>query len=114
MAILEIRSGIATKEFELQVDNEAGAEEYYLTVSAYGDFFEEIFNTINAVREYLFKEWNFTEAQFTELVSKAVKNGQETIPDLMIDVDEQMHEQQELDEAYAESYAEFAESLIWD
>lgn len=107
MTTFEIKNGLSTKEFELTITDD---NEYYLTVCVYGDFYDKYFEDENAVREYLKTEWNFLDEQINRLFNMAVKNGQETIPDLTLDIDEQMHEQQDRDAEYAEAYAEWAES----
>ena len=61
MAILEITNGLSTKEFELSIAEDR--KEYYLTVCAYGEFYDETFDDENAVREYLKNKWNFTDEQ---------------------------------------------------
>ena len=117
MAIFEINNGLSTKEFELSIAE--NREEYYLTVCAYGEFYDKFFSDENAVREYLKTEWKFTEEQLHQIFNLAVKNCEQTAPnlidenygrDMTIDIDEQMHEQQERDAEYAEAYAEWAES----
>ena len=42
MAILEITNGLSTKEFELSIAEDR--KEYYLTVCAYGEFYDETFD----------------------------------------------------------------------
>ena len=44
MAIVEISSGIATQEFELQISEDN--TEFYLTVCAFGEFYDKIFTSI--------------------------------------------------------------------
>lgn len=114
MAILEITNGLSTKEFELSIAEDR--KEYYLTVCAYGEFYDKTFEDENAVREYLISEWNFTDEQIHQLFGLSVKNCEQTAPDLTednyIDYDELMHEQQERDAEYAEAYAEWAESCL--
>lgn len=63
MAIFEINNGLSTKEFELSIAE--NREEYYLTVCAYGEFYDKFFSDENAVREYLKTEWKFTEEPIT-------------------------------------------------
>ena len=55
MAILEITNGLSTKEFELSIAEDR--KEYYLTVCAYGEFYDETFDDENSVREYLKNKW---------------------------------------------------------
>lgn len=110
MAILEITNGLSTKEFELSIAEDR--KEYYLTVCAYGEFYDKTFDDENAVREYLKNKWNFTDEQIHQIFGLSVKNCEQTAPDYEIDVDELMHEQQERDAEYAEAYAEWAESCI--
>ena len=110
MAILEITNGLSTKEFELSIAEDR--KEYYLTVCAYGEFYDETFDDENAVREYLKNKWKFTDEQIHQIFGLSVKNCEQTAPDYEIDVDELMHEQQERDAEYAEAYAEWAESCI--
>ena len=110
MAILEITNGLSTKEFELSIAEDR--KEYYLTVCAYGEFYDKTFDDENAVREYLKNKWNFTDEQINQIFGLSVKNCEQTAPDYEIDVDELMHEQQERDAEYAEAYAEWAESCI--
>ena len=110
MAILEITNGLSTKEFELSIAEDR--KEYYLTVCAYGEFYDKTFDDENAVREYLKNKWNFTDEQIHQIFGLSVKNCEQTAPDYEIDVDELMHEQQDRDAEYAEAYAEWAESCI--
>ena len=110
MAILEITNGLSTKEFELSIAEDR--KEYYLTVCAYWEFYDETFDDENAVREYLKNKWNFTDEQRHQRFGLSVNNCEQTAPDCEIDVDELMHEQQERDAEYAEAYAEWAESCI--
>lgn len=58
----EARSQVATKEFELTFSK----GKYYLSVCAYGDLWQEKFKTLQEVKDYLQKEWYFTEFPFLE------------------------------------------------
>ena len=117
MAIFEIKNGLSTKEFELSIAE--NREEYYLSICAYGEFYDECFENEVAVIEYLKNEWNFTDEQIHQLFGLAVKKTEQiTSPiinenfgrDMTIDIDEQMHEQQDREAEWAEQYAEWAES----
>lgn len=108
MAVLEVKNGLATKEFELIIGEDK--EEYYLTVNVGDKFYDKNFEDQNAVREYLKTEWCFIDEQIDRLFSLAGKNCEETASDLMLDIDEQMHELEDREAEYAEAYAEWAES----
>jgi hypothetical protein len=56
----EAKSQIATKEFELNVSN----DKLYLTVCAYGDLWQEEFLTLEDLKTYLNKEWQFIDFSF--------------------------------------------------
>lgn len=114
MAIVEISSGIAIQEFELQISEDN--TEFYLTVCAFGEFYDKIFKSASELREWLKNEWNFREEQIHELWNKAVKNDGSTVlneeKENCIDIDEQMHEYEDREAEFAEVYAEWAESFI--
>ena len=69
MTMVEIKSDLATKEFELDelVNNSVP---YSLSICAYGSFWAEDFKTLDELNSYLKEEWKFTEEQIKELYSK--------------------------------------------
>ena len=69
MAIYEIKSGIATKEFSLDYDSLK--DKFYLTVCAYGESFNETFFGEWALTEYLRSEWSFEDEQINEFLGNA-------------------------------------------
>lgn len=66
--ILEIKSGLATKEFTLDYDPQK--EKYYLNICAYGQLTTETFFNEYALKEYLRDNWNFEYEQIRELLNK--------------------------------------------
>lgn len=65
MAIFEIKSGIATIEFELAENKKDG--EFYLSICAYGDFWQENFKTEQELDKYLKSEWKFRTEQLKQI-----------------------------------------------
>ena len=106
-----------TTEFSLEISNEFTTnQKYYLTINQDGNFSDKVFSSASEVREWLKNEWNFREEQIHELWNKAVKNDGSTVlneeKENCIDIDEQMHENEDRDAEFAEVYAEWAESFI--
>ena len=67
--ILEVKSGLSTKEFTLDYDS--AKDKYYLSAIAYGEWITETFYGDYALKEYLRDTWSFTEAQINELINSA-------------------------------------------
>jgi len=68
--MLEITSGIATKEFMLAIEGKT--ELYTLTTCAYGDMWHESFGSEKELKEFLKSEWQFTEEQIKQLIETAI------------------------------------------
>lgn len=66
--IVEIKSGLATKEFTLEYDPQK--EKYYLNICAYGQWTTETFFNEYSLKEYLRDEWRLEYEQIRELLSK--------------------------------------------
>lgn len=75
--IMEITSGIATKEFTLDYDSTK--DKYYLNICAYGELWTETFFGDYALKEYLQADWQFENRQIEELLSKINYIGLEAV-----------------------------------
>ena len=69
MSIVEIKSDLSTKEFELVLYG----GKYTISICAYGDWWDEEFSTLREAEKYLSDNWNFTSEQLQELKSKMVE-----------------------------------------
>lgn len=70
--IMEVKSGLSTKEFTLDYDN--AKDKYYLSCVAYGECVTETFYGEYALEEYLRDTWDFSQEQIQELYNSEYKH----------------------------------------
>jgi hypothetical protein len=61
-----IKSQAGSKEFVLRAHEGL----FYLDVCAYGDLWSEKFNSVQEIKDYLEKEWNFIDHSFLNKLEK--------------------------------------------
>ena len=70
MAITEIRTPLATLEFESAMY--VGDTKVYLSVCAYGDFYGETFNNHKEMAQYLKDTYRLTDKQVADVILNEV------------------------------------------